>query len=530
MKNVYEVLKDLGHEIPEELQQYYGNIEYWKQWWQGYVPKFHQYKVTNIEKELMTMKRKSLKMAKKVCEDWANLLLNDKTTVIIDETVDVGTDGKDDSKDNKINESQKFVTGDENEQAGGVFGLSKFWKNGNKTVEKEYALGTAAFILVPYKAKVWKGKLTAESVKINCIKEACCIIPLSWDGDDITECAFASSKQISGKSYMYLQVMLQLDDGRYRVENHYYLKSGDSYEPVSSNPKGEALWYILPAKPFFILTPNIENNILETTPMGISVFANATDQLQACDIAYDNMYTDFILGRKKVFMSQDVISTKDVPVMGDDGKPKLDSNGKPVINKKPMAGEAIEQSMFVNVGQQLPTADRFFQEYNPSLRVEENKNGIQFALNLLSSKVGFGQNKYQFSIQTMATATEVKASSKDLTESVWKQRVVIQDVLTEMTRSILTIGRELCGKPVNPDAKITVKFDNTMFNDEEAEKLMDMQLVSAGIMMKWEWRVKWLGETEGDARQKTGESFAESNTASISYEDDKIKKKVEGTE
>ena len=116
-------------------------------------------------------------------------------------------------------------------------------------------------------------------------------------------------------------------------------------------------------------------------------------------------------------MSQDVISTEDVPVMGDDGKPKLDSNGKPVINKKPMAGEAIEQSMFVNVGQQLPTADRFFQEYNPSLRVEENKNGIQFALNLLSSKVGFGQNKYQFSIQTMATATEVKASSKDLTST-----------------------------------------------------------------------------------------------------------------
>ena len=31
-----------------------------------------------------------------------------------------------------------------------------------------------------------------------------------------------------------------------------------------------------------------------------------------------------------------------------------------------MAGEAIEQSMFVNVGQQMPTTDRFFQEYNPS--------------------------------------------------------------------------------------------------------------------------------------------------------------------
>lgn len=518
MRNVYEVLKDLGHEIPAELQKYYGYIEYWKQWWRGYVPKFHQYKATNVDKELMDMKRKSLKMAKKVSEDWANLLLNDKTTVIIDETVDVGADGKDDSKNNVINESQKFVTGDEIEQNGGVFGLSKFWKNGNKTVEKEYALGTAAFILTPYRPKALKGELTAESVKITCIKEANCIIPLSWDDNDITECAFASSKQISGKSYMYLQIMLQMDDGRYRIENHYYLKQGGSYIAMKDNPNGEVEWYILPAKPFFILSPNIENNISDTVPLGVSIFSDAIDQLEACDIAFDNMYNDFILGRKKVFMSQDVISTEDVPLMGEDGKPKLDSKGKPMVIKKPLAGEAIEQSMYVGVGEQMPGADKFFQEYNPSLRIEENKNGIQFALNLLSSKVGFGQNKYQFSnMQKMATATEVKASNKDLTESVWKQRVVIQDVLTEMVRSILVIGREMCAKPVNPDAKITVKFDNTMFNDEDAEKLMDMQLVSAGIMQEWEWRVKWLGETEEQAKEILKSANKEKG---IAYEDE----------
>lgn len=517
MRNVYEALKELGYEIPEELQNYYTNIEIWKNWWKGYVSKFHKYIATNIDKEPMQMKRKSMKMAKKVCEDWANLLLNDKTTVIIDETIDVGTDDKDDSKNNTVNESQKFVTGDENEQAGGVFGISKFWKTGNKTVEKEFALGTAAFILVPYHPKVLNGRLIAESVKITCIKEACCIIPLSWDSDEITECAFASNKHIAGKSYMYLQVMLQMDDGRYKVENHYYLKSGDSYEIVKDNPKGEALWYILPTKPFFILSPNIENNVLETTPMGISVFANAIDQLMVCDIAFDNMYNDFILGRKKVFMSQEVLSMEDVPEMGIDGKPKTDKNGKPIIHKKPLAGETMEQSMYVGVGKQMPGADKFFQEYNPSLRVEDNKNGIQFALNLLSSKVGFGQNKYQFDIQTMTTATEVKASSKDLTESVWKQRVPIQDVLTEMTRSILTIGRDLCGKAVNPDAKITVKFDNTMFNDEEAERMRDMQEVNNGLMMDWEFRVKWYGETEKQAKEVLKSANREKG---ITYEDD----------
>ncbi len=517
MRNVYDALKDLGYEIPEELQRYYNQIERWRQWWEGYVPSFHQHKVTNIEKELMTVRRKSLKMAKKVCEDWANLLLNDKTTVIIDESADAGVNKKNDNEKNKTNESQLFVTGDKIEQNAGVFGSSKFWKNGNKAIEKEYALGTAAFVLIPYKPKVIGGKLIAESVKIRCIKEACCIIPISWEEDDITECAFASNKQIEGKSYMYLQVMLQLGDGRYRVENHYYLKQGDSYEKVNENPNGEVLWYILPAKPFFILSPNIENNILETTPMGISVFANAIDQLETCDIAYDNMHTDFRLGRKKVFMSQDVISTEDVPVMGEDGQPKLDKNGKPIVLKKPMAGEAVEQSLYASVGDQLPGADKFFQEYNPSLRVKENKEGIQFALNLLSSKVGFGQNKYQFSMQTMATATEVKASNKDLTESVWKQRLIIQDALTEMTRSILIFGKEMCGKSVNPDAKITVKFDNTMFNDEDAEKLMDMQLVSAGIMMEWEWRMKWFGETEDQAK---GVLESKGKDKGIAYEDD----------
>lgn len=517
MRNVYEILKGLGYPIPNELQQYYNEIELWKKWWQGFDPKFHKYQIVNIDKELMEVDRHSLRMGKKVSEDWANMLLNDKTYIIVDETVDIGTDNKDDSKDSIINESQKFLSGDENEQSGGVLGLSKFWKNGNRAVEKEYALGTAAFLLNLYKPKVLNSKLSAESVKISCIKDACCIIPLSWDNGDVIDCAFASSKQIYGKPYLYLQIMIELADGRYKVENHYYLKEGDAYTAMATNPDGEALWYILPAKPFFIITPNIENNLLENIPMGISVFANAIDQLKCCDVAYDNMYNDFILGRKKVFMDQDVVSTQDTPLLDSNNIPKLDDKGLPIIIKKPMVGETIEQSLYVSTGIKIPGGKSFFQEYNPSLRIEENKGGIQLALNLLSSKVGFGQNRYQFNVVAMTTATEVKASNKDLVESVWKQRIAIQDVLTEMTHSILKIGKETCGKNVNPDAKITVKFDNTMFNDEEAERMRDMNEVRDGLMMDWEFRVKWYGETASQAK----EILKQKNTnKGIGFDDD----------
>ncbi len=492
---IFEILKELGYDLGVTLQNYYKYIDTWKLWWEGYVPKFHKYQVTNINKELMTVERRKLRMAKKVAEDWANLLLNDKTLINIED-------------DN----SQMFLSGDKNEQNGGVLGKSKFWKNGNKTIEKEFALGTAAFYLKLQNPKYGGGKLSADGVKICYIKDASQIIPLSWEDGEISECAIYSKITRKGKKYIYLQLFSKGENG-YKIENLYYINTdGETYKKTD-NLDGVAQWYLLPAKPFFILTPNLENNI-EDVPMGSSVYANAIDQLEGCDAAYDNLYNDIILGRKKVFLSQDIIAMGENPVLDYDGKPKLDDNGRPQMERRPLAGETIEQSMFVAIGTKKPGEPQLYEEYNPSLRVEENKANIQLNLNLLSSKVGFGQNKYRFDVQTMNTATEVKASSKDLTESVWKQRIVINDVLTEMTKSILVIAKEICAQNVDPESKVTIKFDDTMFSDEEAERLRDMQEVNNGIMQAWEYRVKWYGESEEDAKEK----LKASNKSGITFE------------
>lgn len=478
---IFDILKELGYDLGTTLQNYYQYINTWNLWWGGYVPNFHKYQVTDINKELMQVERHKMKMAKKVSEDWANLLLNDKTLINIEDE-----------------QSQVFLSGDKNEQNGGVLGLSKFWKNGNKTVEKEYALGTAAFYLKLQNPKYGNGKLIADGVKICYIKDASQIIPLSWEDGEISECAVYSKITRKGKKYIYLQIFSVVDNG-YKVENLYYINTdGESYKKTE-NLDGVAQWYILPAKPFFVLTPNIENNLCDV-PLGLSIYANAIDQLEGCDAAYDNLYNDIILGRKKVFLSQDIIATSKTPVLDSEGKPKLDNNGMPLMEQRPLAGETIEQSMFVSIGTKQAGEAPLYEEYNPSLRVVENKENIQLNLNLLSSKVGFGQNKYRFDVQTMNTATEVKASGKDLTESVWKQRIVINDILVEMTKSILIIGKEICSQNVDPKSKITIKFDDTMFSDEEAERMRDLQEVRDQIMQAWEYRVKWYGESEEEAK------------------------------
>ena len=73
--------KNKGYNIPSE---YYGNISVWRNWWRGFHKPFHEYTEVNgksrIKRKLFT-----LKMAKKVCEDWASILLNEKTQIVIDD-------------------------------------------------------------------------------------------------------------------------------------------------------------------------------------------------------------------------------------------------------------------------------------------------------------------------------------------------------------------------------------------------------------------------------------------------------------
>ena len=92
----------------------------WLQYYKGNVAKFHQFNEYNGSKNI-TRRRKTLNMPKKVCEDWANLLLNEKTDVVVG----------DDKQQDKLWELLDNV---------------RFWVKGNEGVEKTFALGTGAFV------------------------------------------------------------------------------------------------------------------------------------------------------------------------------------------------------------------------------------------------------------------------------------------------------------------------------------------------------------------------------------------------
>ena len=86
-------------------------------WWRGFYKPFHQFTERGSDNRLIKRELYTLKMAKKVCEDWAAILLNEKTRIVMK------------------TKSGEFVQG--KDSLGGVLGEND-WVLGNALVEKLY--------------------------------------------------------------------------------------------------------------------------------------------------------------------------------------------------------------------------------------------------------------------------------------------------------------------------------------------------------------------------------------------------------
>ena len=220
----------------------------------------------------------------------------------------------------------------------------------------------------------------------------------------------------------------------------------------------------------------------------MSIFANAIDNLKGVDLAFNNFCQDFKLGGKKVFYNKQLVKT--------------DEHGRKVTP------DDVAQQLFTLLGGDDGSLDdkELIHEFNPSLRVEYNKNGLQAQLDYLSFKCGFGVRRYQFKSDGVQTATEYMGSQQEMVQNANKHYIVVEQALQDLCRAILQIGRAFCGKPVEPEAKVTVDFEDSYIIDKESERQRDLQEVMDGIMQKWEFRVKWYGEDEATAKAMTAES------------------------
>ena len=457
--NLLEKLKALGFTtVPKEY--YEQSVDVWQSWYEGKVKKFHSYRVYNGSK-FVRMSRYSVGMGKKVCEDWANLLMNEKVHITLE--------GK---------KEQEFFDG--------VCADNNWTVKANETQERKAAVGTAAYVFTATDVPVDEenGDIVGNGGKIKidyCSGNS--IIPLSWDNGIINECAFAVEKVVKGDTYVYMQVHHFGENGNYDIDNFLYLKNNENLSDVElSDVEGfenipKTIHTGSNKRQFVIDRLNIANNTSANNPLGVSVFANAIDQLKAVDIVYDSYINEFNLGKKRIMVKPSAMKNLD-------GDPAFDTND---VVFYIMPEDSQDDSMI--------------HEINMSLRTTEFNTGMQDALNMLSAKCGFGENHYKFNQGSIATATQVVSENSTLFRTIKKHEIILEDVLKEVARIILRLGNIYLGKSLNEDVEISVDFDDSIVEDKAADFERDARLLSMGIMGQVEFRMKWMNEDEKTAEE-----------------------------
>ncbi|MCI5924650.1 MAG: hypothetical protein SOR38_09170 [Oscillospiraceae bacterium] len=469
--------KHLGYDVDSRIYAY---VDLWTDWWKGYHRPFHTYSEDagngqRIERQLYT-----LRMAKKVCEDWAGILLNEKTSITPD---DAG--------------AKRYLLGEDGDGSSGKLAQIGFWSHANGLVEKAFATGTGAFLLHVNHMRVSETSGIISDGKTDFTLDyltARYIIPLTVIGDVVTEAAFASEILHKGKKYVHLEIHEQEDIG-YRITNLYFDSVNDTLSPAELPEDLVRVLHTGCRYPWFaIIRPNTVKTIEYGPGMGQSVFADAIDQLQGVDLAYNNFCRDFKLGGKKVFYDQSLL------------RYTYDEKAERQIVITP---DDIAQQLFMQLGDGADIdSQKLIQEYNPSLRVTENRDGIQAALDYLSFKVGFGTKHYQFNGGSqIVTATQYHGDKQDLIQTASKHSLVIEDALSKILHAVLWVARNLMLYPeINPEADIKISFDDGYIVDPETQKETDRQDVRDGIMTRVEYRVKWYGDSETEALAALGET------------------------
>lgn len=142
------------------------------------------------------------------------------------------------------------------------------------------------------------------------------------------------------------------------------------------------------------------------------------------------------------------------------------------------------------------------------LRTEQHEQAINNDLNLLSFKCGFGTQYYRFERGTVATATQVISENSDMYRTIRKHEIILQDVLTDLIRTIIRLGKTANVSGLAENTDIVIDFDDSIIEDKQTERAEDRKDVAMGAMGLPEYRAKWYGETEEVAASKLPDQSA----------------------
>lgn len=442
---------------PTFKEQFEKYIDLWIDWYKGYDPEFHRYLIYNGRNEI-PMHRHTLNMAKKCCEDWADLLFNERCKISLDDK-------------------------NSNEALNGILNYLNFWQFTNRSIERSGASGTGAMIFSLDNINMHDNiiDLTEAKPKLSYV-DAKNIFPLSWTNEKITECAFINYEMINCQRVANISVHKKNLLGNYVIYNHVFnveQGSDNIIEEISNDTilnefdtQNNIPWFVC-------ISPNSNNNKQAYSPFGVSYFANSIDILKAIDTGFDSFINEIKLSRKRIFVRDDLID------YGEDGKQH------PVFHATDIAVYTLPNGMDKN---------DMIQSENSEIRSSDLERYLKNALSEFAASVGFDSKFYFFENGEIKTATEVVSENNKMFRRKKKHELLLESALYDLIECIIYAMTRFSGFNIS-DEGLTLLFDDSIVEDtgKVAERaLLELQ---AGVISVPEYRQKIFGEAPEIAKR-----------------------------
>lgn len=432
--------KVLGKNGTEEIKKAESRIETWRDVYSGNAS-WRNYEYPTLSGRIEKGKRKSLVPAKIVCSELAGLIFAEMPEIETDERV------------KEVLESNAFD------------------KNIVTSTETMFALG--AMILKLY--------IKDNKIKIDFL-EPDCFIPISSDTSGIQEADILDRRVIDKKQYLRVEKHRRNTDGSYTITSEAFELALGNMVPVSLSLFGiEEAEQVSPTKLFYYIGNPEKNNLDTTSPLSISVFANALDTIESLDIAFHALQSEIVLGRKRIIVPAGAVRN----IIDID-------TGRPVRYFDP--SDEVFQAFDVADNENLKITDNTVE-----LRIDELRLAIQTLLDLLCLQVGFNVGYLSFDGTSMKTATEVISENSKTFKTKKYFENAIGSGIVDMLQGIRAL---LAYQNIPTSGDDTISWDDSIIEDRNSKAVYYQNRLLAGTVERWRAIKELDGCTEEEAKER----------------------------
>lgn len=361
-------------------------------------------------------------------------------------------------------------------------------------------------IAVAHGGMAFKPYIKGNRIIVDCIR-ADAFFPVSYDDEgSITEAVFVDRKTIGQQYYTRLEHH-KLDGTSYTIRNRAFRSYNKTALETEIPLSSVADWADLQIetivenvdKPLFAyFRPALANNIDPSSPLGISVYAEAWELIRDADRQYSRYLWEYEGGELAIDASTDLFDAKIKRVYKSDG-----TYTDEVHHRLPKGHERLYRLVGASAtdsGQAMG-----MKAWTPVLRDESYKNGLNAILQRIEFACGLAFGTLSDPQSVDKTATEIRASKQRSYAMIADMQAALETALKHLLYCMDVFATAAGLAPAGTyDAAFA--WDDSIVVDTDVEFARRMQLVQAGICKPESLYAWYFGCTEEQALEQMPKS------------------------